>query len=119
MPGGVPLDADEVLSEITQYLEDNFKPVIDTDIDGPSATPALIDASRPTYGQRRITRRIARSIFLGSAPTLKAAHKGIEQPRVWLGMATPGRRCGQLRVRAAPAVRAGHVPVQRGRPVLV
>ena len=34
MPGGVPLDADEVLSEITQYLEDNFKPVIDTDIDG-------------------------------------------------------------------------------------
>ena len=96
MPGGVPLDADEVLSEITQYLEDNFKPVIDSDIDGPSATPALIDASRPTYGQRRITRRIARSVFLGSAPTLKAAHKGIEQPRVWLGMATPGDAVGNF-----------------------
>jgi predicted AAA+ superfamily ATPase len=96
MPGGVPLDADEVLSEITQYLEDNFKPVIDTDIDGASATPALIDASRPTYGQRRITRRIARSVFLGSAPTLKAAHKGIEQPRVWLGMATPGDAVGNF-----------------------
>ena len=38
LPGGVPLDPDEVLSEITQYLEDNFKPVIDTDIDGASAT---------------------------------------------------------------------------------
>ena len=50
MPGGVPLDADEVLSEITQYLEDNFKPVIDTDIDGASATPALIDASSPPTG---------------------------------------------------------------------
>jgi predicted AAA+ superfamily ATPase len=96
LPGGVPLDADEVLSEITQYLEDNFKPVIDTDIDGASATPALIDASRPTYGQRRITRRIARSVFLGSAPTLKAAHKGIEQPRVWLGMATPGDAVGNF-----------------------
>ena len=34
MPGGVPLDADDVLTEITQYLEDNFKPVIDADIDG-------------------------------------------------------------------------------------
>jgi hypothetical protein len=96
LPGGVPLDADEVLSEITQYLEDNFKPVIDTDIDGASATPAQIDASRPVYGQRRITRRIARSVFLGSAPTLKAAHKGIEQPRVWLGMATPGDAVGNF-----------------------
>ena len=96
MPGGVPLDADEVLSEITQYLEDNFKPVIDTDIDGASSTPAAIDASRPTYGQRRITRRIARSVFLGSAPTLKAAHKGIEQPRIWLGMATPGDAVGNF-----------------------
>ena len=96
LPGGVPLDADEVLSEITQYLEDNFKPVIDTDIDGPSATPAVIDASRTTFGQRRITRRIARSVFLGSAPTLKAAHKGIEQPRVWLGMATPGDAVGNF-----------------------
>ena len=96
LPGGVPLDADEVLSEITQYLEDNFKPVIDTDIDGPSSTPALIDASRPTYGQRRVTRRIARSVFLGSAPTLKAAHKGIEQPRIWLSMATPGDAVGNF-----------------------
>ncbi len=96
MPGGVPLDADEVLSEITQYLEDNFKPVIDTDIDGGTATPATIDASRPNLGQRRITRRIARSIFLGSAPTLKAAHKGTEQPRVWLGMATPGDPVGSF-----------------------
>jgi predicted AAA+ superfamily ATPase len=96
LPGGVPLDADEVLSEITQYLEDNFKPVIDADIDGTTATPASIDASRPVYGQRRLTRRIARAIFLGSAPTLKAAHKGIEQPRIWLGMAVPGDTVGNF-----------------------
>jgi predicted AAA+ superfamily ATPase len=96
LPGGVPLDDDEVQSEITQYLEDRFKPVIDTDIDGASATPASIDASRPTYGQRRVTRRIARSIFLGSAATLKAAHRGIEQPRIWLGMAVPGDTVGNF-----------------------
>ncbi|MGH3166281.1 MAG: Swt1 family HEPN domain-containing protein [Trebonia sp.] len=96
MPGGVPLDADEVQTEITQYLEDRFKPVIDADIDGPGSTPVSIDASRPTYGQRRITRRITRSIFLGSAPTLKAAHKGIEQQHIWLGMATPGDTVGNF-----------------------
>ena len=96
LPGGVPLDADEVQSEITQYLEDRFKPVIDVDIDGPSSTPAAIDASRPALGQRRITRRIARSIFLGSAPTLKQAHKGAERPRIWLGIATPGDAIGNF-----------------------
>ena len=50
LPGGVPLEADDVITEFSQYLEDNFKPVIDADIDGPSSTPARIDASRPTLG---------------------------------------------------------------------
>jgi predicted AAA+ superfamily ATPase len=96
MPGGVPLDYDDVLSEIAQYLEDHFKPVIATDIDGDSATPARIDASRPALGTRRVTRRIARAIFLGSAATLKAAHKGIERPGIWLGIATPGDTIGNF-----------------------
>jgi len=96
MPGGVPLDSDDVLTEISQYLEDNFKPVIDVDVDGTDPTPAKIDVSRPAFGQRRITRRIARTIFLGSAPTLRAAHKGIEQPSIWLGVATPGDQPGNF-----------------------
>ena len=96
MPGGVPLDADLVINEITQYLEDNFKPVIDTDIDGSNSTPAKVDASRGIFSQRKVTRRIARAIFLGSAPTLKAAHKGIEQPSVWLGVAVPGDTVGNF-----------------------
>ena len=96
LPGGVPLDADRVLSEIAQYLEDNFKPVIDTDIDGTDSTPAKVDASRGIFSQRKITRRIARAIFLGSAPTLKAAHKGIEQPSIWLGVAVPGDTVGNF-----------------------
>ena len=96
MPGGVPLNSNLVLNEITQYLEDNFKPVIDADIDGNDPTPGKIDATRPTFGQRKITRRIARTIFLGSAPTLKAAHQGIEQPHIWLGVATPGDTVGNF-----------------------
>ena len=99
MPGGIPLSADRVRSEITQYLEDDFKPVIDADIESASgsATPARVDAARfATLGQRRVTERIARAIFLGSAATLKAAHKGIEQPHVWLGIATPGDTVGNF-----------------------
>jgi predicted AAA+ superfamily ATPase len=96
MPGGLPLDSERVRSELTQYLEDDFKPVIDADIDGDGSTPASIDNSRSTLGQRKITRRIARAIFLGSAATLKAAHKGIEQPSVWLGVAVRGDTVGNF-----------------------
>jgi Swt1-like HEPN len=94
MPGGIPLDSERVRSELTQYLEDDFKPVID--IDGNNSTPAEVDRDRPTLGQRKVTRRIARAIFLGSAATLKAAHKGIEQPSVWLGVAVPGDTVGNF-----------------------
>ena len=96
LPGGVPLDADDVLTEISQYLEDSFKPVIDADIDGASSTPAMIDASRSALGTRKVTRRLARAIFLGSAPTLKAAHRGIERQHIWLGIATPGDTIGNF-----------------------
>jgi len=96
MPGGVPLESERVRSELTQYLEDDFKPVIDADIDGDASTPAAVDRDRPTLGQRKVTRRIARAIFLGSAATLKAAHKGIERPSVWLGVAVPGDTVGNF-----------------------
>jgi predicted AAA+ superfamily ATPase len=96
MPGGVPLDSERVRSELVQYLEDDFKPVIDADIDGDGSTPVGIDRSRSMLGQRMVTRRIARAIFLGSAATLKAAHKGIEQPSIWLGVGVPGDTVGNF-----------------------
>ncbi len=96
MPGGVPLEAERVRSELTQYLEDDFKPIIDADIDGDSSTPAGIDRERSTLGQRTVTRRVARAIFLGSAATLRTPHKGIEQPSIWLGVAVPGDTVGNF-----------------------
>jgi predicted AAA+ superfamily ATPase len=96
MPGTAPLDSERVRGELTQYLEDDFKPIIDADIDGDGSTPYVIDAERPTFGQRSVTRRIARAIFLGSAATLKSAHKGIEQPHIWLGVAVPGDTVGNF-----------------------
>jgi predicted AAA+ superfamily ATPase len=96
MPGGVPLSSDRVRTELTQYLEDDFKPVLDADIDGEGSTPAGVDRDRPMLGQRKVTRRIARAIFLGSAATLKAAHKGIDQPSIWLGVAVPGDTVGNF-----------------------
>lgn len=96
MPGSIPLDADGVLTEITQYLDDQWKPIIDADVDGASATPTRIDASRPAFQQRLLARRLARAIFLGSAPTLRSSHKGIERQRIALGVAIPGDVVGNF-----------------------
>jgi Swt1-like HEPN/Protein of unknown function (DUF499) len=96
MPGSVPLDAVGVRDEIAKYLDDNWKPIVDTDIDGTDSTPARIDAERPLFGNRALTRRIARALFLGSAATLRSAHKGIERQRLFLGVAQPGDTVGNF-----------------------
>jgi len=96
MPGSLPIDVPSVLSEITQYLPDSWKPIVDADIDGSSSTPVQIDSERPLFGQRALTRRLARTIFVGAAPTLKSSHIGAEKPRIWLGVAIPGDIIGNF-----------------------
>jgi hypothetical protein len=44
----------------------------------------------PNLGRVSACRRVARAIYMGSAPTTAAAHKGIEDRRVKLGCAMPG-----------------------------
>ena len=90
LPGTVPFDDSRVQSEITRYLDDNWVPVIDKDVDGPNARPVEIDRERPNLGRYSATRRVARTVFLGTAPTLKAANKGIDDAHVILGCVQPG-----------------------------
>lgn len=96
MAGSVPLNVAKVTSELTQYLPDSWKPIVDADVDGDGSIPVTIDAEKPLLGQRSVTRRLARTIFVGSAPTVGTAHKGIEKPRVWLGTAVPGDTVGNF-----------------------
>ncbi|NMO53435.1 ATP-binding protein [Actinoplanes sp. TBRC 11911] len=90
LPGSIPLATATVNSELTQYLQDSWKAIIDADVDGPNSEPAKIDAGKPLYGQRHLTKRLARTVFFGAAPTIGAAHRGLETQRVFLGVATPG-----------------------------
>jgi len=90
MPGSVPLDADTVLTEISQYLDDRWKPIVDADVDGPTSAPAQVDNEQPLLGTRHTTQRLARAVFMGATPTLATAHKGLDRARVFLGTALPG-----------------------------
>ena len=96
MPGSIPIASANVNTELTQYLQDSWKVVIDADVDGPRSEPAKIDRDKPTFGQRSLTKRLARTVFFGAAPTIGSAQKGIETQRVFLGMATPGDAPGNF-----------------------
>jgi hypothetical protein len=91
MPATVPIDAPQVSSELTRYLEDGWTPVIESDVDGPNALPLRLDRENaPTLGRYSATRRVARTIYLGSAPTQQAANRGIDDRSVKLGCVQPG-----------------------------
>ncbi|GAA2003805.1 Swt1 family HEPN domain-containing protein [Nocardiopsis rhodophaea] len=96
MPGSIPLSVAAVNSELTQYLQDSWKAIIDADVDGPNSEPAKIDTEKPVLGQRSLTKRLARTVFFGAVPTIGSAHKGLETRRVFLGTAVPGDVLGNF-----------------------
>ena len=90
MPATLPIDDARVRDELTRYLSDSWKPIIESDVDGPNSLPLRIDAEAPNLGKLSATRRVARTIYLGSAPLSAAATMGLDDRRVKLGSAMPG-----------------------------
>jgi predicted AAA+ superfamily ATPase len=90
LPSTVPIDDARVQFELTRYLSDNWVPIIEKDVDGPNSLPLKIDAEQPNLGKVSAARRVARTIYLGSAPTTATAHRGLEDRRVKLGCVMPG-----------------------------
>jgi predicted AAA+ superfamily ATPase len=86
----VAIDEPRVQFELTRYLSDNRVPVIEKDVGGFGALPHRLDAEIPNLGKWAACRRVARTVYLGSAPTATAAHRGIEDRRIKLGCVTPG-----------------------------
>jgi predicted AAA+ superfamily ATPase len=90
LPANISIDDPRVQFELTRYLSDNWVPVIEKDVDGPSSLPLRLDGEVPNLGKFAACRRVARAIYLGSAPLTQAAHRGLEDRRVKLGCVMPG-----------------------------
>jgi len=90
LPANISIDDPRVQFELTRYLSDNWVPVIEKDVDGPSSLPLRLDGEVPNLGKFAACRRVARTIYMGSAPLTKAAHRGLEDRRVKLGCVIPG-----------------------------
>jgi len=119
LPASIPIDDARVQSELTRYLSDNWVPVISKDVDGPNALPLRIDGEVPNLGKYHACRRVARTIYMGSAPTATAANRGIDDRRVKLGCVMPGETPSGVRRCIAPSGGGGNLSLPGRHALLV
>ncbi|MFH1738443.1 MAG: Swt1 family HEPN domain-containing protein [bacterium] len=92
LPANIPIDNPVVQSELTRYLENpsTWDPVIEDEVDGPKSLPLSLDSENPNLGRYSACRRVARTVFMGSAPTAGTSHPGLDDRSVKLGCVQPG-----------------------------
>ena len=94
LPGSLPLHDGSSRNELTYYLPAGWDAVVEKDIDGDRAETTELENREPRFGQVNAARRVARTLFLGSAPSSvagKAGIRGFDRARVLLGCLQPGQ----------------------------
>ena len=97
LPGSFPLYDGTARSDLVAYLKPGWEPVIEGDIDGDKAETTDIEQKEVRFGQFSAARRVARTLFLGTAPAstaTKPGTRGLDRPRVLLGCLQPGQSSG-------------------------
>ena len=93
MPGSLGLDAVAVREELTRYLPEGWTSVLESDVDGRNSGPLHIDSENPRFGQAMAGRRVARTVFLGSAPhVVQQQVRGVADVRIRLAAVQPGEQ---------------------------
>lgn len=94
LPGSLPLHDGSSRNELTYYLPAGWDAVVEKDIDGDRAETTELENKEPRFGQVNAARRVARTLFLGSAPSSvagKSGIRGLDRARVLLGCLQPGQ----------------------------
>ncbi|TAE90777.1 MAG: ATP-binding protein [Verrucomicrobia bacterium] len=94
LPGSLPLYDGSARNELIYYLGPGWDPVMDRDIDGEKAETTLLETKEPRFGSVQAARRVARTVFLSSAPSsvsMKSGTRGIDRSRIMLGCLQPGQ----------------------------
>lgn len=94
LPGSLPLQDGSTRNELAYYLPAGWDAVIERDIDGERAETTELENKEPRFGQVGAARRVARMLFLASAPSsvsTKVSVRGIDRARVLLGCLQPGQ----------------------------
>ena len=116
MPANVTLDDSATVNELMLYVEDGLRPVVEREVDGVESLSLRLDKENPNFGRLSAARRVARTVFMGTAPRLRSSTKGIEDKRIMLGCVQPGEAVATFRdALRRLADRAAHLYVNENR----
>jgi predicted AAA+ superfamily ATPase len=94
LPGSLPLYDGSARNELIYYLGPGWDPVMDRDIDGERAETTVLETKETRFGSVQAARRVARTVFLSSAPSsvnIRPGTRGIERASILLGCLQPGQ----------------------------
>jgi len=95
MPGALPIYDTDVSNELLRYLPPGWEPVVEKEVDGPAASPTRLDEKVPVLGSVQAARRAAKTVFLGSAPSVAAMRvRGVRKDRIHVGCVQPEQQAG-------------------------
>jgi uncharacterized protein len=94
MPGSISISSARVEPELLHYLDTSWQAIIAGDVDGAGSTPYGIDQAAPNLNKYSATRRVARAVFMGTAPVHGQTNKGLDEKQINLGVVQPGERPG-------------------------
>lgn len=90
LPSSFPLMDADTRNELIYYLPPGWEPVIERDVDGERSETWEIEDKDTRFGSVQACRRVARSIFMGSAPsTSQQGVRGLELERIMLAATQP------------------------------
>ena len=92
MPGSMAVGSARVESELLHYLDLSWQSIIAGDIDGMESIPYKIDQSAPNLSRCSATQRVARAVFLGTAPTYQQENRGLDDKQINLAVVQPGEK---------------------------
>ncbi|MBT5356878.1 MAG: ATP-binding protein [Rhodospirillaceae bacterium] len=90
LPASVPLDDTAVVAELMNFLDPSWDAIIGADVDGAGSMPLKLDNELPNLGRYSAARRVARALFMATAPTEGDNNAGVDDRSVRLGTAQPG-----------------------------
>jgi predicted AAA+ superfamily ATPase len=90
MPSSMPIDDNDVRNELVRFLDNQWEPIISQDVDGGQSIPTQLDRDNPNFGRVSACKRVARSLYMGTAPGATRERKGINDQSVKLACVMPG-----------------------------
>ena len=90
MPGNIPINFASVREELAKLLGGNWDVIINAEVDGDNSKPHELDAQNVRFGRVTAARKVARTIFMGTAPADKQGDiRGVLENEIRLGVIEP------------------------------